>query len=232
MTESVFSLMATAFTMGLMGSIHCLGMCGGMLLTISVPNQEERRHLLITSQLARVCSYTVLGLLFGLLGSSVTLVTDLPILNIVSIALTLMLALYILGLWNLLQFIERGGAVLWKALKPIQTRVLPIDKTANAVQFGLMWGLLPCGMVYTALALAISTGTSIGGALIMLAFGFGTLPSMLGSGMFAANLRLMSRKKWFKYLVAVFLITFAGYQIQSLNTAQDADMEVHSHHHH
>ncbi len=74
---------------------------------------------------------------------------------------------------------EAAGAVLWHHVQPLTKRVLPVDSIAKVLGLGMVWGWLPCGMVYAALLLALSSGDGLQGGWVMLAFGLGTLPNML-----------------------------------------------------
>jgi uncharacterized protein len=83
--------------------------------------------------------------------------------------------------WRLLTFLERGGARLWRRLSPLAGRLLGKRGAINALGLGMLWGWLPCGLSYSMLLIAATTGTAVGGGAIMLAFGLGTLPSMIGA---------------------------------------------------
>lgn len=89
------------------------------------------------------------------------------------------MALYLAGLSPLMRGLEAAGVVLWRQLQPFTRRMLPVDNAAKAFGLGVLWGWLPCGMVYAALLLALSTGDPLQGTVVMLAFGLGTLPNML-----------------------------------------------------
>jgi hypothetical protein len=121
------------------------------------------------------------------------------------------LGLYLGGWWRGLAVIERAGAGLWRRIEPIGRRLLPIQSLTQAVAVGLVWAWLPCGLVYSVLILALGTGSPGQGPLLMLAFGLGTLPNLLGIGLLAG---LASR-----YLAAVWLRRTAGLLVMGFGLA-------------
>ena len=102
-----------------------------------------------------------------------------------------LMALYLAGISPLIRGMESAGAVLWRQVQPFAQRMLPVDRVDKALGLGMVWGWLPCGMVYAVLLLALSTGTAIQGGLVMLAFGLGTLPNVLLLGGLSRHLRSM-----------------------------------------
>jgi hypothetical protein len=95
----------------------------------------------------------------------------------------ILFGIYLAGWWHTLLFLEKAGARLWKHLEPVGRRWLPVRHAGQAFLLGLVWGWLPCGMVYAALAMALASGSAAGGAATMLAFGLGTLPTLLTVGL-------------------------------------------------
>jgi sulfite exporter TauE/SafE len=133
----------------------------------------------------RITSYVVAGVIVGLLGSALGDMIDLPSWSLWLRGITglvlLLLGLQIAFGWRLLTFLERGGARLWRRLSPLAGRLLGKRGAINALGLGMLWGWLPCGLSYSMLLVAATTGTAVGGGAIMLAFGLGTLPSMIGA---------------------------------------------------
>jgi hypothetical protein len=185
--------MAAAFLVGLLGGTHCIGMCGGIVGALSsglsLEVQTSRRRLVV-AQLAyntgRISSYTVAGVLLGLFVQQLgewAIPGGFPVGRIVAGVIMILFGVYLAGWWNSLLFLERAGAQLWKYIEPLGRRFIPVRSAGQAYLLGLVWGWLPCGMVYAVLALALASGSAIGGGTIMLAFGLGTLPVMLTMGL-------------------------------------------------
>jgi sulfite exporter TauE/SafE len=189
-------LLATAWAMGFLGSTHCVGMCGGIsaALSFALPADARKGVRLFGYQLAynsgRIGTYTLLGALLGLLGGGVLgswAMTLWP--RLVAAALMIVLGLYLAGWWRGLQRLERFGGGLFKYLQPLSKRLLPVDNPLKAIVAGAVWGFLPCGLVYSGLGLALTAANTQTSALIMLAFGLGTLPTLLVTGALAGQLR-------------------------------------------
>lgn len=188
-------IIASAFLLGLLGSLHCVGMCGGIAgmlhaATVSVPaNRMPRRRWLITLAYngGRIGSYAVAGAIAALAG--VTLLTMLgaetgrALAQIVSGLFMILLGLYLTGWGNALAPVERIGMQLWRRLSPLTRHLLPVDGYGRAFAAGMIWGWLPCGLVYSALALVLASGRPLAGAVAMGAFGFGTLPAVAAAGL-------------------------------------------------
>lgn len=184
---SVAALTAV-FLVGLLGGTHCLGMCGGIVtaLTVQMPRDRPRWSLHLAYHAGRITTYAAAGALAGGLGAAALLLGGaLPVQVLLYIAAQLMLValgLYLLGVSRYLTGFERAGHALWRRIQPAASALFPIRTAPRGYAVGLLWGLLPCGLVYSVLATAIVAGSAAGGALVMLAFGAGTLPSLLAAG--------------------------------------------------
>jgi sulfite exporter TauE/SafE len=184
--------LTAAFLVGLLGSTHCVGMCGGIVGALSAGLSAQARASkarLLVNQLAynagRMGSYAVAGMVAGALGQQATtfgLLEGFPLGRIIAGAVMILMGLYLGGWWHALQVLERLGARLWKRIEPIGRHFIPVHRPDQAFALGLVWGWLPCGLVYSALALAWVGGSGGQGATIMLAFGLGTLPTLLALG--------------------------------------------------
>ncbi len=135
----------------------------------------------------RIASYACAGALAGALGQAGLLTRAAPVLQPVMFALASLmlvaLGLYLAGAMPLMTRIEAAGAWLWRGIQPWSRRVLPVTTLARALGLGALWGWLPCGMVYAVLLTALAFGSWWQGAALMLAFGAGTLPNLLGLGL-------------------------------------------------
>ncbi|MBV35981.1 MAG: hypothetical protein CMP47_11125 [Rickettsiales bacterium] len=221
-----------AFIMGLLGSAHCMGMCGGLTVALSSGCEPSRQATLsLVYQLFRVCSYAILGGIAGALGDVMSRWTDFPVLMIAASVLLIMMGLYLMGRWSLLTVLEKQGGKLWKYVVPVQKKFLPIRNFSQAASIGLLWGLLPCGLVYSALAVSAASGSAINGVVTMLAFGLGTLPALYITGVFAKQLLQWFKKPWLRTTIGIIFIVWGSYQMYT-TLVPASDMGSHQHHHH
>jgi len=187
------------FLIGLLGGVHCAGMCGGIVsaLVLQIPGKGATTGPAWTIHLAynlgRISSYAIAGALMGALGSLGLLLNKaLPVQMVLYVAANLMmvaLGLYLTGLTQTLAFTERAGQWLWRRVQPATKRFLPVRGAAQAFPLGMLWGWLPCGLVYSVLTMAILSGSAARGASIMLVFGLGTLPNLMLAGLLLVRFR-------------------------------------------
>ena len=137
----------------------------------------------------------------------------------------ILFGIYLAGWWHSLLFLERGGARLWKYIEPLGRRFIPVRSAGQAYLLGLVWGWLPCGMVYAVLALALASGSVVDGGTIMLAFGLGTLPTMLTMGLAFNTLKRYVHDPRIR-LVAGILVILMGVMMLLANPSG------HGHHSH
>jgi sulfite exporter TauE/SafE len=123
------------------------------------------------------------------------------------------LGLYLAGWWQGLAYIEQAGGYFWKRLEPLGRRFLPVTTLRRAFALGLVWGWLPCGLVYSVLVWAIATGSPLNGAMLMLSFGVGTLPNLLAMGLAANMLATQVRNLRTRQFVGFIIMLFGGYSI-------------------
>ena len=210
----------TAFTLGLMGGVHCVGMCGGIVGVLSFATQPHKNNttfalfgLLLAYNSGRLLSYTLAGGLMGSLGWLVSIWTDIQfaqvLLQLTAAIFMLMMGLYISGWWMGLVKLEKAGAHVWKYIQPLAQKLLPVKSPLQATLLGLLWGWLPCGLVYSVLIWSISAGNFQQGALLMLSFGLGTLPNLLAMGLFASQVKQFIQKPSVRYLAGGLVILFA-----------------------
>ena len=202
------------FLVGLLGGTHCVGMCGGIVgaLSLNPAGVGPRLAYPIAYNLGRIASYTLLGALVGAIGAgSVVVGGVLPVQRVLFIVANLMLialGLYMAGWWQGVAVLERGGQAVWARLAPLASRALPVTSLPGAFAAGMVWGWLPCGLVYSVLFTALMSGDAATGALIMLAFGFGTLPNLVAMGWFASRLRGVLQRPWVRVAAALTVIAF------------------------
>ncbi|KIQ27336.1 MULTISPECIES: sulfite exporter TauE/SafE family protein [Pseudomonas syringae group] len=205
-------LLFSALVLGLLGGGHCLGMCGGLMgaLTLAIPREQRARRmqLLMAYNLGRIVSYAIAGFFSGLVGWAVANSPGATTLRVVAALLLIAMGLYLAGWWSGLTRIERLGRGLWRYLQPFATRLLPISSIPRALLLGALWGWLPCGLVYSTLLWAASQGNAIDSALLMLAFGLGTWPVLLATGLAAERTTALLRRRSVRTAGGVLVILF------------------------
>lgn len=205
-------LLLSAVVLGLLGGGHCLGMCGGLMgaLTMAIPvDQRSRRvQLLLAYNLGRILSYGCAGLLLGLGGWALANSPAAMVLRILAGLLLICMGLYLGGWWSGLTRIEALGRGLWRHIQPLAKRLLPVTSLPRALLLGALWGWLPCGLVYSTLLWAASQGSALDSGLLMLAFGLGTLPVLIASGLAAQRLNQLLRQRSVRTAGAVLVIIF------------------------
>lgn len=209
-----------AFIMGFFSSMHCIGMCGSIIGTLTLSlNQQIRENkarlskFVFSYNIGRISSYTLAGLIAGLLEHVLTLPLGEGhghrILQILSAFFMTGAGLYIAGWFPRFAYIEKLGSVLWRKIEPFGRRLIPVRNLPQAFVFGMIWGWLPCGLVYAAIALSATTADVVRSAFTMLAFGLGTLPAVVGMGIMTSSLAQLSRMHRFRQAAGVFLIILA-----------------------
>ncbi len=205
-----------AFVVGLLGTGHCVGMCGGLGSLLSIGQGTNKTALpIIFYNVGRIFSYFVFGALIGGLATTLTQISTLNHsliwLRILSAMMMIVLGLYVGRWWFGLLKLEKLGTGLWKYISPLGRKLLPLKKSWHALPFGIIWGWLPCGLVYSALTWAAVSGSTLEGALIMGSFGLGTLPSMLLVGFGATQIKQLQQSPVFRTIAAISIICYGIY---------------------
>lgn len=208
----LFPLLGSALILGLLGGGHCLGMCGGLMgaLTLAIPPEQRcrRLRLLVAYNLGRVFSYACAGLLLGLAGWAVASSPAAMALRVVAALLLIAMGLYLAGWWNGLTRIEALGRGLWRVIQPAASRLMPVSSLPQALLLGALWGWLPCGLVYSTLLWAASQGSAGYSAALMLAFGLGTWPILLVTGLAAQRVNALLRRRSVRVAGGLLVILF------------------------
>ena len=215
------SALFTAFFVGLLGSGHCFGMCGGIAAGLgSLPSRKDtqadtklRAMSAVLFNFGRILSYAALGLVSAWILANVGKALNVPqwsvILRLLTALMIFLIGLQFLFNWQLLAGIERVGAKVWKYVLPLAVKASSLPGGTGRLLLGLCWGLLPCGLVYSVLLTASAAGSPVSGAIVMLAFGVGTLPSMLGMSLAAPALAAILSDRWTRKLMGAALILLA-----------------------
>ncbi|MBN4080360.1 sulfite exporter TauE/SafE family protein [Beggiatoa alba] len=218
----------SAFLIGLLGGVHCVGMCGGIMsaLTLGVQSDDLRSSskstsnmlpYLLSYNMARICSYTIAGFIFGGLGSWIS---DLVFYNQAQMVLKLLAGLFLIALglylanwWRGLRYVEQLGRGVWRFIEPKARRFIPVKTPRQAFNAGLLWGWLPCGLVYSVLIWSLTSGSAIQGGLLMLSFGLGTLPNLIAIGLFASVVKRFMQSSTVSAFAGLAVMGFGVYQI-------------------
>ncbi len=212
---------STAFLIGLLGSTHCIGMCGGIVGTLNVsvpqshgPSRLSRIAYHFTYNAGRIASYAIAGALAGLIGSQATRFfadSALPIGTVIAGLFMIALGLYLTGWWRGIEAIDKAGQRLWRVVEPMGRRFMPPKTAMHVFGLGLVWGWLPCGLVYSALVLATVSASPVQGVFLMLGFGLGTLPMLLVMGNVAGQLRTIMQHSIVRGITGAVIILFGVY---------------------
>jgi sulfite exporter TauE/SafE len=216
--------LVSAFLIGFLGSTHCIGMCGGIVGTLTVGvNRESMRSswsvvpFLVAYNIGRITTYACLGAVLGFIGAQV--LNAVPSYNarlvarLTSGGFMVALGLYLTGWWLGLGALERLGGRLWMRIEPFGRRLLPVRHAGKAFLVGLVWGWLPCGLVYATAAWSLSAGSAGRGAALMAAFGLGTLPMLFALGATARWLGAATRVPAVRRAAGIVVLLFGAYTL-------------------
>lgn len=217
-------ILFSAFLLGFLGSAHCLGMCGGLASALGlntrtpqspqiIANTQQKPtsvpSLLLAYNTGRIASYCIAGLVVGLMGFWLSQqLAAFTLLRYLAGLMLILMGLYIAQWFNGIAFSEKLGSKLWPYIQPLGKRFMPVRTLGDALCIGMVWGWLPCGLVYSALIWASLEASIAGAMLIMLFFGIGTLPAMLASGYFAQSLAKFIKQRWFRSGAGLMMIAF------------------------
>jgi len=203
---------ATAFLIGLAGAGHCFGMCGGIISALSFNTHKSNQvRIQLTYNLGRISSYTLLALAFSLFFQTFSNYYEgvSYFLRTFAAAILFFMALYLLKQSQIILKIEKLGSFGWKYIAPAAKNLLPIKTTKHAFLAGFVWGWLPCGLVYSSLIWISARSTPLEAIILMMAFGLGTLPAMLATGIFSGNLKESWSKLHLNTISGIFMLIYA-----------------------
>ncbi len=211
-------MLLTAFTAGLLGGAHCAAMCGGIVSLTCAPaagGTSRRATFPLAYNAGRIASYVTAGALAGALGQAGMAlrggVLAQHILMFLMGATLIVVALNVAGVKPVTQGIEAAGSLLWRHVQPVSRHFLPVRSPWQALGLGALWGWLPCGMVYAVLLTALASGNPAEGALILAAFGLGTLPNLLAIGAAVTRARGWMQARWTRYAASMLIAAIGVY---------------------
>lgn len=222
------------FMIGLLGSVHCVGMCGGIVSAFSVASPSPPRSFPVpvvtrfnsiagTSAIdstlrvmayntGRIGSYAIAGAIAGGVAGSARALSGVSMVQIggywLANLMLVALGLYLMDAWHGLTRLEAVGQGIWRRIQPLTKRLLPLDSPLKMLAVGGLWGWLPCGMVYSVLLTAMLTGSALSGATVMLAFGLGTLPTLLAMGLLGVRLKSFMQRRSVRIMSGVIVLGF------------------------
>ncbi len=212
-------ILIAAFLAGLFGSVHCIGMCGGFVGLFNQQGAQPKTQPFLSSlpywlltNTGRIGSYTIAGVIAGSIGGTAIGIFDPN--NVQNIGLMLAggfmvaLGLYLAGWWQGLVYFEKLGGTLWKKVQAPFSQLLTQRGWRTSLLTGLIWGWLPCGLVYSMLVWSMTIATPLGGASIMLAFGLGTLPMLIGLGAISGKLHQLRQQPLLRQTLGALIIAF------------------------
>jgi hypothetical protein len=231
-----------AFLLGLFGSAHCVMMCGGIASALSgglvrIGRKPKPMRSTLGYNVGRIAAYVALGALVGALGRAADFV---PYLGAARIALRLVAGamlvgagLYVAGAWKRFAYVERIGLPVWRRVQPVAAKLLGSQRPAAAIGVGALWGLMPCGLVYAGFGLALASGSVAQGALVMAAFGLGTAPAMIATGLASARIVPALRSHdWIRRTAGVLVVVFGLVDVASATASLREPTPACCHHHH
>jgi sulfite exporter TauE/SafE len=225
-------MLISAFILGLLGSFHCVGMCGpiAFMLPVDQNNAYKKGFQITIYHLGRLLAYSLIGLVFGLIGKSLSIFgfqQQLSIFIGVLMILVVIIPQKIFNKYNFSKPIYKGISKIKSALGNALKK-----KTADTfLTIGFLNGFLPCGLVYMAVFASIATGNALNGAFYMIAFGLGTIPLMTTAVYFSQFLKGSLRQKIQKAIPvfvvvigALFILRGLGLGIPYLSPAPISDL--------
>lgn len=201
----------TAFLLGLFGSLHCMGMCGGIVGALSVNTQSKNLlPLQLGYHLGRVTTYGIIGLMAGVLGLWLASTHNSvgAVMRTLSGILLVLMGFYVLGKTQALVWLEKAGSGLWRSLQPLSRKCMPVKNIKQSIALGMIWGFLPCGLVYSTLSWALVSADPIHSATLMMVFGLGNMPALLSLAMFTSQLNRFKQHWLVRFTVGVSIVIF------------------------
>ncbi len=224
--------LVSAFLIGISGGLHCTAMCGGISGMLGYTTQQSKQRaevflFVLTYNTGRILSYTSIGFIAGGVSGWFNQHSMLAhsLLVVLSSSLLILIGIQVSGVWRGLAILEKLGGRLWQFIRPLAISLFPIKTPLKALAFGMVWGWLPCGLVYSTLAWSMTSAAPLASALLMAVFGLGTLPWLLVTTFGGRQLKVFGAVPILRQILAVILIATGGFHLFSFLTTG-------AHHHH
>jgi len=227
-------ILISAILLGFLGSMHCVGMCGPLVIAIPVKSQSKLQVLMngLSYNFGRVISYSFIGLIFGLLGESLSIIM---LQSQLSIALGSIILLYLILPKSIKSKLKSNGKFTLHVgrMKSKMGALISRTTLSGSTLLGVLNGFLPCGLVYAAVAGAVATGNIFDSVIYMALFGIGTIPAMATLYYFKNQIDLQIRRKINKFipygiaLVAIIMI-FRGLNLGIPMLSPDLNKHTHT----
>lgn len=232
-----------AFNLGLFSTLHCLGMCGGIIGALSLGGgygtditYVRKTGFVVAYNIGRITSYSAAGAVCGFVGQEIAGIA-IPdyghrFLQIAAAMVLVLIGLHLAGWLPRLGKIESFGIRIWRLLQPAARFFIPVDNIGRALAIGMVWGWLPCALVYSVLLWTVTSGSAINGAVIMFAFGLGTLPGMVTAGLAGNRLLELTRQGKLRIWAGSIIILFGILSLFMPVPQQHRDHQQVDHMHH
>lgn len=210
-------ILITALLLGLMGSFHCAGMCGPIAIALPLYGNTTLQKVSgsVLYNMGRTITYGIMGAVFGLIGQGFEM---LGFQRIVSVAMGAIMILAVIFPSVITESRFGGGITpLVEKLKTKLGKLFAVKSFGSLLLIGLLNGLLPCGLVYMALAGSIGTGDAVTGAIYMLLFGIGTMPMLLTINLSGGFISTSLRHRINKLIPALIVIVGVLFILRGLS---------------
>lgn len=234
--------LVAALLIGLTSSAHCVFMCGGIAAAFKAHNQQSTVPAWVLTSLfhmGRLLSYALIGFLFGFMvrsandlvnsANGLTNIDDWP--RVIAGMLLIAMGLYLANIWRGLGSVEKLMEPLWKPVSGRLKNHIPARTPWDALITGLFWGWLPCGLIYSTLAWASTSNHPAEAALLMFAMGLGSVPVLLGIGLFSQFIRSKQAVRLSGLALCLFGLWTASMPLMSIIGSSTDGPETGHHHH-
>lgn len=195
-------------------------MCGGIIgaLSLSLPIEIRQKKIIqfkfvLFYNMGRILSYTVAGLVAGAFGIEILKALGLEqahdVLRYIGVIFMVAIGFYLAGWFPQMSQVEKMGRPIWQRIEPYARKLMPVNTLLKALTYGVAWGWLPCGLVYVVLLMTVTAGSAVQGASMMLAFGLGTLPTMMSAGVMASWISRFSRSQLTRQIIGLIIVAMA-----------------------
>jgi len=205
--------LGSAFFLGVLGSAHCIGMCGGIASSIALTSNANKTRSLLFYNFGRISSYAAAGAILGSVDYLFRHGAMESYLRLFAALMLIAMGLYVAQWWRGLTKIETLGHKLWRFISPAASKLLPVSNLRQAFTLGIFWGWLPCGLVYSTLIWSSAANSSTQSALLMLFFGLGTLPAMMTTSLLAKHLKSLLSRRISQQISGAAIVAFGLYSI-------------------